>query len=404
VAVFLLQPLLLLISLGTWSGQPGQAPALPSTPRLITNAALRPSPAAVRFVSFEFQDSWLLHAGPGLFPVQGALFVDREYVVELRIEEELAIQSAALVAVDTAGAPLQTIAVARHGAAGTNGARHVGLMTMPAQPFRVALVGTTIDGRPFQRVNRRLFEPRRGSPAQPPKPTDLTPEQWGFLLAMIDEARPLLFSEVAAKVAGNPGGRIVTPQMAVTNVTYAPLMSTAGRPIGIRITYDVTFSANGEFDPAVGVQAHYPADTADWRYRLVVLNSAVTPAVRYAHAPHAEFTPTEMMLTPLEYGAHYLYEAGKVYQFAAELVPAFVVHNLEKTKSCLYIHQFRDTEKAFATFMRLVSDDAPMDYTVAIGPNAFKGRIRGLYGDGTFYRSFLEEGAPDCGAQPTRRF
>ena len=63
-----------------------------------------------------------------------------------------------------------------------------------------------------------------------------------------------------ADLASRRSAVIVIPRMEVSNVTYAPLFSPQGRPIGLTIAYDARFSDTGQFNPGVGVEAKYDND------------------------------------------------------------------------------------------------------------------------------------------------
>ena len=133
-----------------------------------------------------------------------------------------------------------------------------------------------------------------------------------------------------------------------------------------------------------------------------MLDSTIAPMPREAYPPHDEVLLNDIRTSPLDAGAHYTYEGDTVYRFTADLVPNFVVHNLERTKSCIHYQQYThspETEKAIA---QILATETPTTYSVTVG--TFKGRIQNFYGEGTFFKSFVAEGAKDCGPTPTRRF
>ena len=331
-------------------------------------------------------------------PVMGAL-----HVAEAHVWGTEAIATAKFDAVDESGQPIEPLAIARK--PGPSGSwRFVGLVTVPIRPFRVVLSGRDIHGQPFRRVYRRLFTPTDRAPSRAALWADLSPEEASFMRRMLDEAGPRLITEVQSDLAPTQDGVIVIPRMQVSNVTYAPLLSAHGRPIGLRIAYDALFSEWGQYNPDVQVEAEYKPRSWQRLTRMEVLDSRITPMPREAFQPYDAIRFGELRMSPLESGAHYTYEAGTIYHFTADLVPNYAVHNLDKSKKCIYYQQFPYSAESKAAFAQILATVAATPYAVAIGRGAFKGRIQNFYGEGIFHQSFVEEGAPDCGPQPTRRF
>lgn len=373
--------------------------SIPVTWQAVESTPVVPAVSEISFATFDFQDATFLHAGPGLFDIDGEPVKGARYPVESYLYGTEAIATARFEIVDSGGMLIEPIAMARLGT--PDHSRFVGLVVVPQQPFRVALSGVGVDGQPFRRVHRRLFRPVDRGLEEQPRRLDANSEEARLVQLAIESSRSELIAEVEAAVAGNPGGQIVMPRMEVSNVRNSPLLSAQGRVIGVRVGYEVKFSARAAFNPIVGVAAEYR--DREWRglTRMVVFNGSITPLPRHRYPPYDEFAPSELRPTPLEYGAEYLYEANTVYQFTADLVPGFVVHNIEKTKACINSVELRSPYRfRQEAIQRMLADEALVPYTVAIGP--FKGRIAAFYPYSTFHRSFVTEGARDCG--PTRRF
>jgi hypothetical protein len=197
----------------------------------------------------------------------------------------------------------------------------------------------------------------------------------------------------------------VMPTVQVSNVTYAPFLSAAGRPLGIRVTYDVEFSAPGMYNPELRVEAEYPPSKQQLVTRMHVVNSSITPIPREAYQPWKEAETSEYRTTLLEVTAQFTYQERTVYHFMAELVPEFIVYNVDNTKQCIHRQLYRGVPEKEARLLEILNSDAPGSYRVTISSTAgFLAKIDNFYGEGIFYRSFVAEGAPDCGPQPTRFF
>ena len=113
-------------------------------------------------------------------------------------------------------------------------------------------------------------------------------------------------------------------------------------------------------------------------------------------------TLNHIRTSPLHSGATYTYEGQTAYHFTADLVPDFIVHNLDKRKVCIYYQKYRSSQREQEPFAQILDNEAATRYSVVVGNH--EGRIENFFAEGTFHRSFVAEGATDCGPQPTRRF
>jgi hypothetical protein len=199
--------------------------------------------------------------------------------------------------------------------------------------------------------------------------------------------------------AQNPSGRIVMPRTQISNVRYVPLISSLGRPVGIRVTYDVEFSQAGRHNPELSIYAEDKEDSSLGRYPLRPLKSTIHPVPREAYAPFKEAQEIPRLLAQR---AEFLYEAGVTYTFALELVPRFVSFQPDSDTRCL-VHEGSpygvEAQKAFA---RLLMRTAPTTYRVNIADMAFQGRIDNFIGEGTFHAGFVAEGLSECERIPER--
>jgi hypothetical protein len=380
----------------------GEALDIPDQPRPLHNAGAPPTVQEISLGTFDIQDTAVLHAGPGLFDIDGEPQIGRRYPLEAYIAGEQAIRQARFDIVDERGELIEPLIMARKGTPGSS--RYVGMMTVPNQPFRVVLTGESVGGQPFRRVHRRLFRPVARAPSRRQQMQGLAPDEAAFFQRMLDEADPLVKAQAEAEVAGITEPTFAMPQMRVSNVTYAPLLSPAGRPRGIRISYEATFSHRSEYAGGVGLELR--DDDYRWRgmARMQVADSRVEPIPHFAHQPYGPFTSSEFYWSPLEHGGTFIYEPGIIYRFTADFVPEFIVHNLERTRTCIAYQMGSPGSKERESLQRLMVSEQPATYLVVINSPAFKAEIRNFYPPSAFRQTYVSEGAEDCGATPSRRF
>lgn len=193
------------------------------------------------------------------------------------------------------------------------------------------------------------------------------------------------------------GGVIVMPRTRVSNVMYAPYVSKAGYPLGVRITFDAEFSQDGYYNPELHLVPYYRND--DWRGRIEMkpLTGSIEPQPDSAGSP-------QIQPHILAYGAGYLYRRSTTYHFIAELVPDYVFQNEKKTKLCIFRQKYKYSPGMQAAWREVLASRAPTKYRLNIDNADFSGEIEGLHAQGTLFQSFVAEGAQDCGEQPTNRF
>jgi hypothetical protein len=198
-------------------------------------------------------------------------------------------------------------------------------------------------------------------------------------------------------VKRNAEEMIVMPRTRVSNAMYAPYLSKAGRPLGVRITFDVEFSQDGYYNPELHLFPDYKND--DWRGRIDMkpLTGSIEPQPAESGSP-------QIQPHILAYGAGYLYRGGTTYHFTAEYIPDYVIQNEKKTKFCIWHQQYRHTPEFQAAWRAILASQAPTKYSVYMNNTNFGGEIEGLHAQGTLFKSFVAEGAQDCGEQPTNRF
>ena len=367
-----------------------------ASPRPVRDITEPPSVAQVDLIDFEFQEP----SFRSMAPIDSDPVIGAEYVVEAHIDGEHAVATMKFEIVDETGTATGPIAMLRQTRSGFP--RYLGVMTVPAHPFRIVLTGHSVNGEPFRRADKKLFRPLDRPPSRA-QSSDAQAAGWIELLErVIEEKGPQLVAEMKAELANMRSDVIVIPRMEVSNVTYAPLFSPQGRPIGLRIAYDAKFSNTGQFNPAVGVEAKYDNDRWRSQTRMQVLDSTLTPMPREAFPPFGPVILNDIRTSPLQSGATYTYEEGTVYHFTADLVPDFVVHNLDRSKACIYYQRYRYSPWSQKPFAEILTYEGPTTYSVLAGGR--RGLVENFFSEGTFHHGFVAEGATDCGPQPTRRF
>jgi hypothetical protein len=358
--------------------------------RPVRDVTEQPKASSIEFVSFDFQQPDLYHALTVHYrPIKGEPSAGADYGVEASLGGQEAIATLLFEVLDEAGTAVQPIPMVHRSIGVPGDLEFIGMLTVPARPFRVRVTGEDIYGRRFSQVFRRLFKPVAERPADEEVPPEFGSEFVQHVQQMFADAR----AERSALAAGNPSGRIVMPRPRVSNVTYASFVSPSGRSLGIRVTYDVEFSQAGRYNPNLRIHAEDREDTSIGRYPLRPLKNTIQPVPRETYAPYQEAQEISGLLA---HRADFLYETGITYRFMLELVPEFVMMHRNSTIPCLVHEGSRYNSAARTAFARMLARNAPTTYRVFIGGTAFEGRIDNFYGEGTFYRSFVAEGLTEC--------
>jgi hypothetical protein len=371
---------------------------LPAEPRPVKDVTRQPKAADVEFAAFDFEQPNLYELSVHFGRIDGEPSIGARYGIRAVIGGERAIAWAALEVIDQQGERVQPVIVAPSALGGSYD-EWIGMMTVPALSFRVALSGETVDGQPFRRIFGRLFRPVNAPPHKLlfRELPGFSREDAEIFQRQLDEQAPVVIAEREALVAQNPSGKVVMPRMSVSNVSYAPLLSRAGAPIGVRVAYDVTFSRSGEYSPGLRIAAEGAGGFIIGRNPLIVMRTAIEPLPRDAYAPHNPPVDTYGFYAEQ---ANFLYEGSTVYTFTIELVPNYVVFQNDHVTACLSRLRFgreRDPQNAFS---RMLANEGPTTYRLYIGTDAFEGRVEKFYGEGTFYRNLVADGLPDCDEKP----
>jgi hypothetical protein len=261
------------------------------------------------------------------------------------------------------------------------------------------MTGAAVDGVAYRRTYKRLFRPTQDLPSVRRLPPDVPTDLAKHMTQIADEAARQAIDRLESQLANHPEGLAFMPRTQISNVAYAPLFSAAGRPIGLRVTYEVKFSEDGYFDPALRVLPTYQSD--EWRglVDMHAVDGSIEPLPAEVGAP-------QQRPNILAYGAGYQYKGNTTYRFTADLIPDFIIQNEAKTKFCIYSRKYEIYESGTrrAVWAELLTSESSVNYKVFIGNRDFTGAIDGFFAPGTLRASFAAEGAQDCGSQPTRRF
>ncbi|HKF66334.1 MAG TPA: hypothetical protein VKB36_07395 [Vicinamibacterales bacterium] len=344
----------------------------------------------VEFIHFDFQRLGLYELTVHYGPIDGEPSIGVQYGVETSIEGEAALKDVGFDAIDPAGVTIQRLVVARQATGSPGPSEFLGLMTVPDRPFRIRLSGETIDGRRVRRIFQRRFDPTTPPPDDRPY-LGLPPETAAALQRMFDAQAPGIVAERQALIAGHGSERIVLPRTIVSNVLYAPLLSKGGRPIGIRVTYEVTFSQSGQYTPALSIHAMRNAGTrANGMY---ILKSTIDPRPHAVQAPnHEAENVVGQLLQPAT--ADFLYVGDKMYRFAVDLVPDSVRVDKRGTNLC---SQPRALDRdAAATLAEPSTPDTQSSYRLSIDDQTYEGAIADFDDPATLYRNLMAEGLQSC--------
>ncbi len=156
----------------------------------------------------------------------------------------------------------------------------------------------------------------------------------------------------------------------VFNMQDEPLLSAQGDPIGVRLRYSMRFPTSDYFWHTPSLRAGKDFGAGLW----------------------ADGRFTEPTVTPPmpagKYGAP-RYEQGKQYDFAADVLPYFLVQNKAKTKLCIV----EPPPEYRAGWKRLIAGGEALRYKITVNGTKFESETGHAYSPKTFYESALKAGA-----------
>lgn len=362
--------------------------ARPVKRRLTPPAEAEAAAREFNFLGFDFKEIYYGYEGPGYAKVAGEPAKGTESVAEARLFMAPAIATVKFELLDQSGRAIQTLYLVKEDTDVSSG-EFVGVVPVPAQPFRVAVTGVSLTGKSYRRVYGRLFRPTDEPPAAPRVPPGLPPERAKLYRQALAEHDRLAKARLTQQGRENTGGVISLPRVEVFEATYEPLLSVQGNTIGIRLRYAVRVSRDGYYRLHPSAWSDYTAGELRGKIRMEAIAGTVTPS--------PSETGTDDPSDLLRFGGGGKFKAGEVYRFTADMAPDFALRNAAGTRFCIERTTFKQSRSAEAAWRAVVESDVPVTYGVDVAGTNFTGRIENFYAPSVFHRSFLKEGAGECG-------
>src|SRR5262245_61119323 len=232
----------------------------------------------VEFSRLRFLTLTFGHEGPMDAPLRTPPVMGRGYFVEADV---FGLESAASVRFELAdanGRSLQTITMWKTSDSSSDGEFN-GFFKVPDQPFRAVVTGTTTRGVAFRSSLNTLFQPSPTGPAeQLALPPGTPPNQMAQIESMVAAYRQELHTRAAQAAAEHPDGTITIARAVVSPITYEPLNSVSGAPIGMRLRYSIRFTSR---QTVAAVPLVFPVyQQPEWRgvVEMKPLAGTITPA------------------------------------------------------------------------------------------------------------------------------
>jgi len=166
----------------------------------------------------------------------------------------------------------------------------------------------------------------------------------------------------------------------VLDVADEPLLTSQGKPFGIRMRYSVQFPRAGPYFPTPTLT---PTDQRFGERSMRIIGTEITPQ------------PEEMHSDSSNTGTHARYKGNITYRFVVDLVPGFVVVSPDKSKSCLLFLNAR--ERNIVT-----TGEATIHFRIHIDGTDYGGYFGGAsqftkdtYSIKDFYEDAVANGAKD---------
>lgn len=146
------------------------------------------------------------------------------------------------------------------------------------------------------------------------------------------------------------------------------LFSPKGNPIGIRLRYSMRFPDSNYF------------------WESPTMSTEYLDGIFGMHQANRTIDPPMIGTDPLKY------EQGKIYNFTVDMIPDFVMQNVDKTKSCIRKQpvEFKDA------FQKLIQNDETVRFTIRVSGTEYSGVTNNTYSLKLFYDNAIKEGAFEC--------
>jgi len=338
----------------------------------------------MRFLTFAFG-----HEGPMDAPLRTPPVSGREYFVEADV---FGIETAANIRfelVDASGRALQTPVMWKGSDASDEG-EFYGFITVPAQPFRIAISGTSVAGGPFRFVLGTLFQPAASGPSEQPQlPPGIPADMAAQLGEMVESYRREMRQQGTRAAADHPDGVIGLPRPTVSRISYEPLQSP---PIGVRLRYSLQVPRRMTLTAVPNVFPAYP----NFAWRGVVTMKPIAGEI----TPRPAMVGVQSLQDVIVYQGAATFEPGVTYTFIVDFAPDYVIQGTQSARFCLYEQKFTNR----TVWDALIASPAAIPYSISISDTGTAATIPAFLPQRTFYESFKAAGAVDCGPQPTNRF
>ena len=347
----------------------------------------------VDILYFQFQQAYYGYEGPNFTELAGEPSGGAQYLVRAELFRLEAISTVKFELVDENGNVIQPIHLFKHDNS-LSSRTFAGFVNVPKQPFRVAISGTGIDGEPYRRIYERLFRPATGPPLPPIVPPSLTPDYAKRIGSELIALEKRVLAEFEKRASKQPDGVIVIPRIEVSNVTYESFVSTNGNRLGMQLTYDVSFSVDGDYAHSLHVFPFYEDKNIRGLVQMDVLSEDINPKP----GPPSYATPQIHvdLNTLVKYGDQAWYKAGVVYRFTIKLIPDYVGQNVDNTKFCIDEEHYKTKVKSLRVWETMKEDTLPVRYRIFINEVAYSGETEPFDPPKTYYDGFLKEGAVKC--------
>jgi len=341
----------------------------------------------LRFLTLTFG-----HEGPMDAPLRTTPVIGREYFVEADV---FGIESAASIRfelVDAAGRTLQTLNMWKASDSSSDG-EFYGFMKVPSQPFRAIATGTNMAGGAFRSAPDTLVQPAAtGAPEQLTLPAGTPPNETAAIQSMVAAYRQELQTRATQAAAEHPDGVITLGRAVVSPITYEPLNSASGSPIGMRLRYSMRFPTR----QTVATMPHvFPVyQPSQWRgvIEMKPLTGTITPMPVLVGA--------ESLNDVIVYKAAAIYEAGTTYTFVVDMVPDYVFQGALTGRFCVYEQKASNR----AVWEAIMASSTAIPYSISIFHTDTSANIPAFLPQRTLHENFIAAGAFDCGPTPNIRF
>jgi hypothetical protein len=347
----------------------------------------------IELFDFEFQRPYMGFEGPNYTELEGEPSAGIQYLVRATLFRQEAVATAKFEMIDERGRVIELLRFSKFNNA-TDDGDYLGLLKVPAQPFRIRVSGRDVFGKAYARLSERLFRPARRPAAPPLLPPGLQPEHARQLSEALRAEEEQTKARLERELSKYTDGRISVPRIEVSEVTYVPLRSEKGDLLGMRLQYDMRFSADGDYAHSLQVFPSY--EDADFRglVEMEVIEESITPPP----SPPSYATPQIHidMNTLVKYGSSAWFKSGAVYHFTIDLVPDFVGQNKTRTKFCVDDKHYQHKVKSEKIWEAMKARDAAISYRIHLKRTNYSGDTGPFHPPGAFYSGFLGAGAVEC--------